>query len=118
MIKPAKNIAPPPPAAPRGPAQKKAQLPSLRATKKPVVKQLQGSTHFTAHVPVPGSGLGGGLGSGRNLLGDPLGAGGGGGAKTFAQEQVRGVVWGRRRCSDCSRCKPEHLVQPLMPLSV
>lgn len=118
MIKPAKNIAPPPPSAPRGPAQKKAQLPSLRATKKPVVKQLQGSTHFTAHVPVPGSGLGGGLGSSRNLLGDPLGAGGGGGTKTFAQEQVRGVVWGRHRWSNCSRGSPELAVQPLIPLSV
>lgn len=85
MIKPAKNIVPPPPAtAPRAAAQKKQQLPRLHPTKKPVVKQLSGSTHFTAHVPTPASGLGGS----RGLLGDPLGVGaGGGGAKTFAQEQ-------------------------------
>ena len=85
LIKPAKNIAPPPAAAaPRAAAQKQQQLPSLRATKKPVRKQLSGSTHFTAHVPTPDAGPGGG----RGLLGDSLGVGGGGGAKTFAQEQA------------------------------
>ncbi|PRW20279.1 epsilon tubulin [Chlorella sorokiniana] len=86
LVKPAKTIVLPPPAAaggPRAAAQKKQQLPSLRPTKKPVLKQLSGSTHFTAHVPTPGSGLGGS----RGLLGDSLGVGAGAGAKTFAQEQ-------------------------------
>lgn len=93
MIKPAKNIVPPPPAtAPRAAAQKKQQLPRLHPTKKPVVKQLSGSTHFTAHVPTPASGLGGS----RGLLGDPLGVGaGGGGARTFAQEQASWCCCGR-----------------------
>jgi hypothetical protein len=87
LVKPAKTIVLPPPAAaggPRAAAQKKQQLPSLRPTKKPVLKQLSGSTHFTAHVPTPGSGLGGS----RGLLGDSLGVGAGAGAKTFAQEQA------------------------------
>lgn len=101
LIKPAKAIMPPPAgAAPKAPAPKKQQLPSIGTTKKAVRKHTLGPTSNSANVPAPGSGPGGGLGSWKDPAADPLGVGGGS-AKTFAQEQARGAGLGSLGALHC-----------------